>query len=153
MGWFQLLILSALSGIHFQSRHEAVLRYSIYAKLPTFRQHPQGLRSRHCCAIGPSDNGDGHSNIPDGTFRCLNDEAIPGPGNGIWKDTTIRRQSDRGTGVLNNEAYIGRLVYGRTQYKKNPKTGRRVSRPQPEENWAVNQVLELRIMMMSCGNV
>ena len=78
--------------------------------------------------------------------KVLNDEGVAGPKGKVWKDTTIRGQCDRGTGVLNNEAYIGRLVYGRTQYKKNPKTGKRVPRTQPEENWTVTEVPELRIV-------
>ncbi|GFE64920.1 resolvase [Litoreibacter roseus] len=83
---------------------------------------------------------------PRAIAKTLNDEEIPGPKGRIWKDTTVRGQRDRGTGVLNNEAYVGRLVYGRTQYRKNPKTGRRVSKPQPEENWIVTEVPELRII-------
>ncbi|WP_367181302.1 recombinase family protein [uncultured Roseobacter sp.] len=83
---------------------------------------------------------------PRGIAKMLNEEQIPGPRGGTWKDTTIRGQRDRGTGILNNEAYVGRLVYGRTQYPKNPKTHKSVSRPQPEENWTVTQVPELRII-------
>ena len=83
---------------------------------------------------------------PRAIAKALNAEGIEGPKGAVWKDTTIRGQRDRGTGLLNNEAYIGRLVYGRTQYKKNPKTGRRVSRIQPEENWTITEVPELRII-------
>ncbi|WP_422664757.1 recombinase family protein [Ascidiaceihabitans donghaensis] len=83
---------------------------------------------------------------PRAIAKILNDEGIEGPKGNVWKDTTIRGQRDRGTGLLNNEAYVGRLIYGRTQYTKNPKTGRRVSRPQPEENWTVTEVPELRII-------
>ncbi|WP_425506408.1 recombinase family protein [Sulfitobacter undariae] len=83
---------------------------------------------------------------PRAIARSLNEDMIPGPGGSNWKDTTIRGQRDRGTGILNNEAYVGRLIYGRTQYKKNPKTGRRVSQPQPEENWTITEVPDLRIV-------
>ncbi|MGB7324093.1 MAG: recombinase family protein, partial [Rubripirellula sp.] len=83
---------------------------------------------------------------PRAIAKTLNDEGVAGPKGGIWKDTTIRGQRDRGTGLLNNEAYIGRLIYGRTQYKKNPKTGRRVPRPQPEENLTIKEVPDLRII-------
>ncbi len=40
----------------------------------------------------------------------LNKDAIPGPGGRVWGDTTIRGQTDRGTGILNNSAYVGRIV-------------------------------------------
>jgi len=83
---------------------------------------------------------------PRAIAKMLNDEGIVGPKGNVWKDTTIRGQRDRGTGLLNNEAYVGRLIYGRTQYKKNPKTGRRVSRPQPEENWTITELPQLRII-------
>ena len=78
--------------------------------------------------------------------KVLNDQGVAGPNGAIWKDTTIRGQRDRGTGVLNNEAYIGKVVYGRTEYRKNPKTGKRVSRTQPEMNWTVTEAPELRIV-------
>lgn len=78
--------------------------------------------------------------------KVLNDEGVAGPKGNIWKDTTIRGQRARGTGLLNNEAYVGRLIYGRTAYVKNPKTGRRVAMPQPEDAWIVTEVPELRII-------
>jgi len=83
---------------------------------------------------------------PRAIAKMLNDEGIVGPKGNVWKDTTIRGQRGRGTGLLNNEAYVGRLIYGRTQYMKNPKTGRKVSRPQPEESWITTEVPELRII-------
>ena len=83
---------------------------------------------------------------PRSIAKALNAEGVGGPKGSVWKDTTIRGQRDRGTGLLNNDAYVGRLVYGRTQYVKNPKTGKRVAKPQPEENWIVTEVPELRIV-------
>ena len=41
----------------------------------------------------------------------LNREGIPGPGGRPWGDTTIRGHALRGTGVLRNELYVGRLVW------------------------------------------
>jgi len=35
--------------------------------------------------------------------------------------------------LLNNELYIGRLVWNRLRYVKNPATGKRVSRLNPPE--------------------
>jgi site-specific DNA recombinase len=37
-----------------------------------------------------------------------------------------------GTGILNNELYIGRLVWNRPANIKNPDTGKRVFAPQQE---------------------
>jgi len=49
------------------------------------------------------------------------------------QDTTIRGHALRGTGILRNELYIGRLVWNRLTYIRNPATGRRVSRVNPGE--------------------
>ena len=37
----------------------------------------------------------------------------------------------RGTGILNNELYVGRIVWNRPTYMKDPDTGCRRSREQP----------------------
>jgi hypothetical protein len=41
--------------------------------------------------------------------RRLNDDGIPGPRGILWSDTAIRGHRQRGTGLLNNALYIGRL--------------------------------------------
>ena len=61
----------------------------------------------------------------------LNEEGIPGPGGRPWGDTTIRGQVDRGTGLLNNTLYIGRMEWNRCSYVKNPQTGKKVARVNP----------------------
>ena len=61
-------------------------------------------------------------------------------------DTTIRGHAKRGTGLINNELYIGRLVWNRLHYVKNPETGRRVSRINPPGDWIVREVPGLRIV-------
>jgi hypothetical protein len=38
---------------------------------------------------------------------------VLGPGGHDWRDTTIRGQLDRGTGILNNSLYAGRLEWNR----------------------------------------
>jgi DNA invertase Pin-like site-specific DNA recombinase len=48
--------------------------------------------------------------------KMLNAECIPGPDGRAWRDTTIRGQADRGTGLLNNTLYIGRLSWNRCSY-------------------------------------
>ena len=78
--------------------------------------------------------------------RTLNAEGIPGPGGRPWGDTTIRGQVERGTGILNNALYVGRLEWNRCSYVKDPRTGRRVARPNPPERWEVVEVPELRIV-------
>lgn len=38
----------------------------------------------------------------------LNREGVPGPRGGLWDKSTIHGNPKRGTGILNNELYIGR---------------------------------------------
>ena len=52
----------------------------------------------------------------------------------------------RGTGILNNELYVGRLVWNRLRYVKDPSTGKRLSRLNPPEAWITQDVPELRII-------
>lgn len=76
----------------------------------------------------------------------LNAEAIPGPRGGNWSSSTINGNRERGTGILNNELYIGKLVWNRLSYIKNPNTGKRVSRMNPPEDWIIEDVPHLRLV-------
>lgn len=78
--------------------------------------------------------------------RTLNEEGVRGPAGKLWSDTTIRGHVKRGTGLVNNELYIGRLIWNRLHYIKDPSTGKRVSRLNPESEWIVKDVPELRIV-------
>jgi hypothetical protein len=71
---------------------------------------------------------------------------LPGPKGRPWGDTTIRGHQFRGTGILRNELYTGRLVWNRLRYSKDPNTGKRVSRLNPPELWVRQEVPELRIV-------
>ncbi len=76
----------------------------------------------------------------------LNKEGVPGPQGAEWGPTTIHGNPKRGVGILNNELYIGRLVWNRLRYLKDPDTGRRVSRLNPETEWVTQDVPDLRIV-------
>ncbi|WP_240608286.1 recombinase family protein [Pararhodobacter oceanensis] len=81
----------------------------------------------------------------------LNADGIPAPrgrgaGSGHWRQTTINGNRERGTGILNNELYIGRRVWNRLRYSKHPETGRRVSRLNRQEDWIVFEMPELRLV-------
>src|SRR6516164_4719327 len=86
----------------------------------------------------------GHS--PRAIAGALNKEAISGPASKAWGPSTIYGNWRRGTGILNNELYIGRLVWNRQQFVKDPHTGRRRARPNPESAWIVEQVSHLGIV-------
>jgi len=71
---------------------------------------------------------------------------VAGPQGKVWTDTTIRGHATRGTGILNNELYVGRLVWNRLRCIKDPDTGKRVSRLNPKPDWIVQDVPVLRII-------
>ncbi|QPZ89693.1 recombinase family protein [Thioclava electrotropha] len=87
---------------------------------------------------------EGHS--PKAIAKRLNADHVPGPRGALWRDTAIRGHRIRGTGLLNNELYIGRLVWNRLRYMKDPETGKRVSRRNPPQEWIINEVPDLRII-------
>ena len=78
--------------------------------------------------------------------KQLNAERRLGPGGAPWNPSTIHGNPARGTGILNNELYVGRLVWNRLRYVKDPDTGKRVSRPNPPSEWVTTAVPELRIV-------
>jgi len=83
---------------------------------------------------------------PRGIAKDLNRDAIPGPFGGQWSDTTIRGHVARGNGILNNELYVGVLLWNRQRFIKHPTTGKRVSRMNPESEWVRTEVPDLRII-------
>ena len=77
---------------------------------------------------------------------ALNRDGIRAPGGGDWGFSTINGNSKRGNGILNNEVYVGRLVWNRQRFLKDPDTGKRVSRLNPPEEWIVKEAPDLRIV-------
>ena len=59
---------------------------------------------------------------PRAIAQSLNKEGIAGPAGRSWGPSTIYGNWQRGTGILNNELYIGRLVWNRQQFIKDPDT-------------------------------
>jgi site-specific DNA recombinase len=68
------------------------------------------------------------------------------PKGGPWTHGTIFGQRRKGTGVLNNELYIGRLVWGRTRTTRRIDSGGKIILGNPPEKWIVKQVPHLRIV-------
>jgi site-specific DNA recombinase len=77
---------------------------------------------------------------------ALNREGVRGPRGGQWDASTINGNAARGTGILNNELYVGRLVWNRLRYVKDPATGKRVSRLNEPDRWIGQPVPELKIV-------
>jgi site-specific DNA recombinase len=76
----------------------------------------------------------------------LNEGGFPAPRGGHWSSSTINGNRRRGTGIINNEVYAGRIVWNRLSYIKEPETGRRRSRLNPRQDLVVVDVPEWRIV-------
>ncbi len=76
----------------------------------------------------------------------LNQEGILSPSGKQWSQSSINGNTHRGTGILNNTLYCGTLTWNRQSFRKDPNTGRRVSRLNPESDWISKDVPELRIV-------
>src|SRR5712692_5035301 len=78
--------------------------------------------------------------------KTLNREGVRGPQRSLWNPSTIHGNPKRGIGMLNNELYIGRLVWNRQRFVKDPDTGKRLARLNPSSEWITKDVPELRIV-------
>jgi site-specific DNA recombinase len=78
--------------------------------------------------------------------KTLNQQGVAGPFGGKWSPSTLYGHAKRGTGILNNELYVGRMVWNRLRYVKNPDTGKRVSRLNSTSEWITTDVPHLRII-------
>lgn len=92
----------------------------------------------------------------------LNAEGVPSPGaswhrsdtgpngkrRGKWVASAIHGDARRGSGILNNERYIGRMVWGRSQWKRGAadSSKRRVSLVVDQAQWVTHEEPRLRIV-------
>lgn len=83
---------------------------------------------------------------PRAIAAALNAEGIPGPAGGVWRATTIHGHEKRGTGILSNPLYIGRIVFNRQRFLRDPETRRRVARPNDAADRIEAEAPELRIV-------
>jgi site-specific DNA recombinase len=78
--------------------------------------------------------------------KDLNRDGLRGPRGALWSPSTIHGNPKRGLGILHNELYIGRMVWNRQRFLKDPDTGKRVTRLNPESEWVISDVPHLRII-------
>lgn len=83
---------------------------------------------------------------PRAIAASLNERGVPSPSGGEWGASTIYGNRARGIGILNNEMYIGWLIWNRQTYLKDPETGRRRSRINPDSELVRQEIPELRIV-------
>jgi site-specific DNA recombinase len=78
--------------------------------------------------------------------RDLNREVVPGPSGRHWNASALLGSPKRRNGILNNELYVGFIVYNRQRFLKDPATGKRISRENPERDWHRQSAPEMRII-------
>ena len=76
----------------------------------------------------------------------LNRLGIASARGGTWAVSAIYGRADRGSGVLNNELYIGKYVWNRGKYIKHPVTRKRIRQDNPESEWMIKPAPDLRIV-------
>ena len=76
----------------------------------------------------------------------LNKDGIPSPSGKKWGQSSINGHRARGTGILNNEFYAGRIVWNRVTEDRDPDTGSRRVTVNPKEEWVIKEAPELRIV-------
>lgn len=79
----------------------------------------------------------------------LNADGISAPRSTLWQPSSILGRKSTGFGVLRNQLYIGKLIYGRTQNVTDPRTRRRAMRLNLSEAPTVTDAPELRIIDQS----
>ena len=76
----------------------------------------------------------------------LNAEKVPPPRGKHWTASTLSGNKARGYGILVNPLYDGTQVWNRVRMVRNPSTGKRVSRVNPENEWKKTPAPQLAIV-------
>lgn len=76
----------------------------------------------------------------------LNKDGIRPPRSTRWNASALNGNPERLNGILRNPIYGGTLIWNRVHMVKDPDTGRRISRPNPPEEWQRADHPELRIV-------
>lgn len=76
----------------------------------------------------------------------LNAEKVAPPRGRTWNASTINGNLARGSGMLLNDLYAGRIVWNKLHMVKDPATGKRVSRPNPKDQYRIVAAEHLRII-------
>ena len=78
--------------------------------------------------------------------KGLNADGIPSPRGGQWNPSTIQGHRGRGVGMLSNPIYVGRQVFNRHAFVRDPDTGTRKARSKDQAEWVEAEVPELAIV-------
>lgn len=76
----------------------------------------------------------------------LQAEGITPPRAATWAPSAIYGWAERGTGILRNQLYVGKIVWNKNKMVKDPDTGKRVSRANPPDEWRYHDAPEYRVI-------
>ena len=76
----------------------------------------------------------------------LNSKRVRSPRATSWSVSALYGSPAKGSGVLNNELYIGRYIWNRSQWVKDPDSGKRQRIVRPKQEWRIIERPELRIV-------
>jgi site-specific DNA recombinase len=89
---------------------------------------------------------------PKSIIAALNNAKVPGPRGAIWSLSNLLGSRKTQTGLLACELYIGRLLYDRRRYPKDPRTGKRAAIVRPKAEWKTADLPHLRIIDQATWN-
>lgn len=84
--------------------------------------------------------------IPRDIAADLNKDGVPPPRGLHWNASTISGSAQRGNGLLRNPIYAGKIVWNRVKMIRDPETGKRVSRPNPESEHRTSEAPHLALV-------
>ncbi len=76
----------------------------------------------------------------------LNAEHVQPPRGRLWAASALYGGAARGTGILRNHQYAGKIVWNKTMAVKDPDTGNRTHRANPQSEWQTADAEHLRIV-------
>ncbi|MBS0233452.1 MAG: recombinase family protein [Proteobacteria bacterium] len=78
--------------------------------------------------------------------KSLNAREVLPPRGRYWNASTINGSRARRNGIIMNDLYAGTIVWNRQSFTKDPDTGKRISRPNPQSEWQSREAPHLRIV-------
>lgn len=76
----------------------------------------------------------------------LNKRKVRAPLGKLWNASTINGNASRGGGMILNDLYAGRIVWNKVRMVKDPLTRKRLSRPNPRDQYKIVDAPHLRIV-------
>jgi site-specific DNA recombinase len=76
----------------------------------------------------------------------LNERGVRPPRGRLWSASTINGNVSRGGGMILNDLYAGRIVWNKVRMIKDPMTRKRLSRPNPKDQYKIVEAPHLHIV-------